>query len=150
MHYATRQIVSFALHAEAEVLGIPKGSIESSYDLIEAALLRRFYDFVKDRKGKYWIHWNMRNLTFGFEHLEQRYRFLCKAEPPNIPVEVRINLSGMLIDRYGRDYASDPRMKNLMLLNGARDARFLEGSEEAQAFKNKEFIRMHSSTISKV
>jgi hypothetical protein len=37
-----------------------------------------------------------------------------------------------------------------MLLNGQRDKRFLEGKEEAEAFKNKEFIRMNSSTICKV
>ncbi len=92
----------------------------------------------------------MRNLTFGFEYLEHRYRSLCEAEPPSIPVEVRINLSGMLIDRYGPDYSPSPRMKNLMLLNGELDVRCLEGAKEAEAFKNKEFIRMHSSTISKV
>ena len=41
-------------------------------------------------------------------------------------------------------------MLNLMLLNGERDPRFLTGGEEAEAFKKKEFIRMNSSTISKV
>ena len=41
-------------------------------------------------------------------------------------------------------------MKNLMLLNGDRDIRFLEGQQEAEAFLKKEFIRMHSSTICKV
>ena len=150
MHYATRQTVSFALHAEAEVLGISKDDVEINYDTLEKSLLKRFYDFARDRREKYWVHWNMRNLTFGFEHLEHRYRSLCAAEPPSITVEVRINLSGMLVDRYGPDYALSPRMKNLMLLNGELDVRFLEGAKEAEAFKNKEFIRMHSSTISKV
>ena len=41
-------------------------------------------------------------------------------------------------------------MKNLMLLNGEIDRRFLEGHQEAEAFVKKEFIRMHSSTICKV
>jgi hypothetical protein len=92
----------------------------------------------------------MRNLTFGFEHLEHRYRSLCKTEPPSVPIEVRLNLNGILQQRYGWNYATDPKMKNLMLLNGELDVRFLEGRQEAEAFKNKEFIRMHSSTISKV
>ncbi len=56
MHYATRQTVSFALHAEAEVLGIAKDDVESNYDPIEKALLRRFYDFVRDRRDKYCVH----------------------------------------------------------------------------------------------
>ena len=150
MHYATRQTVSFALHAEAESLGISKDDVDGNYDALEKALLERFYGFLRDRREKYWVHWNMRNLTFGFEHLEHRYRSLCRSEPPSVPVEVRLNLNDILIDRYGADYASAPRMKTLMLLNGELDVRFLEGAKEAEAFKNKEFIRMHSSTISKV
>jgi hypothetical protein len=142
--------VSFALHAVAESMGISKDNVESRYDDIEKELLERFFSFLRDRREKYWIHWNMRNITFGFEHLEHRYRSLCKKEPPSVPVEVRLNLNDMLRQRYGSDYASDPKMKNLMLLNGGRDIRFLEGQQEAEAFTKKEFIRMHSSTICKV
>jgi hypothetical protein len=150
MHYAMRQTVSFALHAVAESMDISKDGVESRYDDIEKELLRRFFNFLRDRREKYWVHWNMRNLTFGFEHLEHRYRSLCKTEPPSVPVEVRLNLNDILRQRYGSDYASDPKMKNLMLLNGDRDIRFLEGQQEAEAFLKKEFIRMHSSTICKV
>lgn len=150
MHYATRQTVSFSLHSVAEETGIPREAVEERYDDIERALLERFYAFVRDRREKYWIHWNMRNIVFGFEHLEHRYRVLTHLEPPSISVEVRINLNDILSDRYGSGYARHPRMLNLMLVNGERDLRFLEGSEEAEAFKRREFIRMHSSTIAKV
>jgi hypothetical protein len=150
MHYATRQTVSFALHAVAESLGISKDNVDSQYNNIEKELLERFFAFLRDRREKYWVHWNMRNLTFGFEHLEHRYRLLCKKEPPSVPIEVRLNLNDILRQRYGSDYAADPKMKNLMLLNGERDIRFLEGQQEAEAFVKKEFIRMHSSTICKV
>jgi hypothetical protein len=132
MHYATRQTLSFALHAEAESLGISKDDVDSNYDAIEKALLERFYIFLRDRREKYWVHWNMRNLTFGFEHLEHRYRLLCKSEPPSVPIEVRLNLNDILIERYGPDYVGSPRLKNLMLINGGLD------------------VRMNSSTISKV
>jgi hypothetical protein len=150
MHYATRQTVSFALHAVAESITISKDGVESHYNDIEKELLKRFFDFLRDRREKYWIHWNMRNLTFGFEHLEHRYRSLCKNEPPSVPIEVRLNLNDILSERYGSDYANDPKMKNLMLLNGERDLRFLEGHQEAEAFVKREFIRMHNSTICKV
>ncbi len=53
-------------------------------------------------------------------------------------------------EKYGSDYAPDPKMKNLVLLNGALPPTFLDGAQEAAAFKAKEFIRMHSSTICKV
>lgn len=134
----------------AEHLGVAVADIESRYDDIERTLLTEFYAFVRDRREKHWVHWNMRNVTFGFEHLEHRYRVLTKQEPPSIPVEVRINLNDILKDRYGSDYAPDPRMVSLMELNGGRVQGFLTGKEEAEAFKAKNFIRMNSSTIAKV
>jgi len=150
MHLSTRQTVTFATHAVAEELRIPKDQVADRYDEIERAILERFYAFVRDRREKYWIHWNMRNVVFGFEHLEHRYRVLTGNEPPHIPVEVRMNLNDIFKERYGSGFAPDPRMLGLMLQNGPRDQRFLEGKEEAEAFKSKDFIRMHSSTISKV
>jgi hypothetical protein len=149
MHYATGQTVSFSLHAVAETLGLGKEDVESRYDDIELELLERFYSFVRDRREKYWVHWNMRNIVFGFEHLEHRYRVLTGKEPPSIPIEVRINLNDALKARYGSDYAPDPRMKSLMLLNGPAAQQFLTGAEEAEAFKRHEFVRLNSSTISK-
>lgn len=150
MYFATRQTVTFALHAIAEELKIAKDQIAARYDEVEREILDRFYAFARDRREKCWVHWNMRNVLFGFEHLEHRYRILVQKEPPSIPVEVRFNLNDILKDRYGSGFAPDPRMLNLMLLNGPRDPRFLEGKDEAEAFKNRDYIRMHSSTISKV
>jgi hypothetical protein len=150
MHYETGQTVSFALHTEAETLGIARDQVLARYDEIERSLLVRFYNFVRDRRERNWVHWNMRNIVYGFEHLEHRYRVLTQQEPPSIPVEVRVNLNDALKARYGNDYAPDPRMKSLMLLNGPLSPQFLSGAEEAQAFQNSEFVRLNSSTISKV
>lgn len=150
MHYATGQTVSFAVHTEAETLGIPRDQVTARYDEIETRLLIRFYDFVRDRRERNWVHWNMRNIVYGLEHLEHRYRLLTRQEPPSIPVEVRVNLNDVLKERYGSDYAGDPRMRTLMLLNGPLSPQFLTGAEEADAFRNGEFLRLNSSTISKV
>jgi hypothetical protein len=149
-HFESGQTVSFATHTVAEYLGVPWDEIEARYDEIERELLTQFYDWARDRREKHWVHWNMRNVTFGFEHLEHRYRVLTKKEPPSIPVEVRINLNDALKDRYGSDYSPDPRMPSLMDLNGPRVQGFLSGKEESEAFKAKDFIRMNASTISKV
>jgi hypothetical protein len=149
-HYESGQTVSFATHTAAEYLGVPWDKIEARYDDIERELLTQFYDWARDRRERYWVHWNMRNVTFGFEHLEHRYRVLAKKEPPSIPVEVRVNLNDALKIRYGSDYVPDPRMPSLMELNGPRIQGFLTGKEEAEAFKSKDFIRMNASTIAKV
>jgi hypothetical protein len=148
--YISGQTVSYSMHITAEYLRIPADEVERRYDEIERELLTNFYDFVRDRREKFWVHWNMRNVTFGFEHLEHRYRVLTQQTPPSIPVEVRINLNDILKSRYGSDYAQDPKMASLMGLNGGKVQGFLSGKEESDAFKSKDFIRMHASTIAKV
>lgn len=149
-HYATGQAVSFSTHSIAEELRIGREDVLGNFDAVELQLLTGFYQFVRDRRDKYWVHWNMRNLTYGFEHLEHRYRALGGRDASVIPVERRLNLNDVLADRYGSGYAHHPKMKSLMELNGGIPRHFLEGKEEIQAFENKEFIRMHNSTLSKV
>lgn len=149
-HYSTRQVVSFTIHTIAEELKIPYEEIFQRYDEIETVLLERFYNFIRERRANYWIHWNMRNLIYGFEHIDHRYRLLTAKEPPQLLIETRFNLNDMLEEKYGSSYAEPPRMKNLMLLNGSIPRDFLEGKEEAEAFKKGEFIKMNSSTICKV
>lgn len=63
LHLSTDQTVSFSIHAIAEELGIGRDNIHQRLDDIELALLCKFNDFVRDRRDRYWIHWNMRNLT---------------------------------------------------------------------------------------
>jgi hypothetical protein len=149
MHYATRQTMSFAVHTIAELLKIPKDEVEANYNQIEKEMLSQFFCFLRERLDRYWIHWNMRNITFGFEHLEHRSRYLGNGEPPILNVEHRLNLNDIFKEKYG-DYAEHPRMKNLVLLNGTLPPAFLDGAQEAAAFKAREFIRMQSSTICKV
>ena len=149
-HYATEQTVSFSTHAIAEEFHIQRNQVLNDFDRIERELLKRFFTFGRERRDRYWIHWNMRNLTYGFEHLEHRYRILGEQNAPVIPIDRRINLSDMIADRYGSGYATHPKMQSLMQLNGGIHRDFLNGEDEVQAFQNAEFIRMHNSTLSKV
>ncbi|MGX9961785.1 hypothetical protein ACVFYP_00605 [Roseomonas sp. F4] len=149
-HYQTDQTVSFSAHSVAEELGIPRGEVRERFDEVERRLLSNFYALVRDRREGYWVHWNMRNLVYGFEHLSHRYAVLTGENAPTIPAEKRINLNEMLIDRYGPDYAAHTRMKSLMELNGGIPRHFLTGPEEVEAFENNEFLNLHNSTLSKV
>jgi hypothetical protein len=83
-HFTSGQTVSFSMHTTAEYLGVLPNEVETRYDDIERELLIHFYNFARDRREKYWVHWNMRNVTFGFEHLEHRYRVLTRQDPPSI------------------------------------------------------------------
>lgn len=149
-HYATEQTVSFSTHSIAEELRIPREAVRDQFDEVERKLLQDFYAFIRDRRDKYWVHWNMRNLTFGFEHLEHRYRVLGGKDAPIVPVERRINLNDVLSGRYGVEYVKHPKMKSLMELNGGVHRHFLTGEEEVRAFQNSEFMRIHNSILAKI
>jgi hypothetical protein len=149
-HYATGQLQSFAIHTSADVLNIPRADVAAQYDAIEREMLRQLYDFMRTRTQHLWVHWNMRSITFGFEHLAHRYQILSGNDAPIIPVENRINLNDILREKFGSLYAAHPQMQNLMLLQGDLPIHFLTGEQESACFARQEFIRMHESTISKV
>lgn len=150
VHFATDQVISFSAHIVAELLGIERAEVAERYDEVEKGLLEQFYAFAGERRDRHWVHWNMRSSTYGFEHLEHRYRCLAGIAPPVVPVERRINLNDMLARRYGPNYVPHPRMVNLMELNGGLGKDFLPGAEEVKAFSNGEFIKLHKSVIAKV
>lgn len=148
-HLSTNQAISFSTHAIAEELKIEREFIHKNLDSIETELLNRLNNFISERRDHYWVHWNMRNLSYGFEHIEHRYRVLGGANMSIIPVERRINLNDMLLEHFGDGYVEHPRLQKLMDLNGGVHRDFLSGSEEVEAFKNNEFIKLHKSTLCK-
>jgi hypothetical protein len=150
-HYATGQLQSFAIHTAADLLGIARADIAQQYDQVEREMLRQMYAFMGTRNQHYWVHWNMRSIVFGFEHLAHRYQTLAPEQAAvDIPVERRINLNDVLRSKYGDRYAEHPQMINLMRLQGKLPMHFLTGDQESACFANQDFIRMHLSTISKV
>jgi len=67
-----------------------------------------------------------------------------------VPDKCKIDLSALLIQKYGHAYIGDPRMPSLIKQNDITPATFLTGAEEAAAFENRDFIRLHQSTLGKV
>ena len=112
-------------------------------------MLDGFYEFVRANRDKYWLHWNMRDTTYGFLAIAHRYRVLG-GRPEDISDDHLENLASLLIKVYGRRYVPDPRMEQLMNLNGISSKDFLSGKEEAQAFEAKDYFRLHLSTLRKV
>lgn len=71
------QTVSFSIHQIAE--RDKKLSIESinvHYDELEKKMLKEFYDYAEKHKNDTWLHWDMRNINYGFVALEHRYKVL--------------------------------------------------------------------------
>jgi len=65
------------------------------------------------------IHWNQNTPVYGAAHIRSRYKELTGRD-----IELQytncINLSGWLIEKYGDDYISHPRLDNLAELNNLR------------------------------
>jgi len=140
---------SFAIHLVAEYLHIPSNDIMEKYDEIEKRMLKEFFGFVKKHENDKWVHWNMRNVKYGFEALEQRYKVLG-GKPCLLNDNQKYDLSVLLIEKYGDQYIGHPRLEKLFEKNEIPMKDFLSGEQEAIEFKKKEYYKIHQSTLSKV
>lgn len=61
-----------------------------------------------------------------------------------------LEYSRLFIQCYGVNYIGHPRLESLLKKNNIKAKDFLPGAEEAKAFDNKEYIRLHQSTLRKV
>ena len=64
--------------------------------------------------------------------------------------ENKFDLARLLINIYGSDYIEHSRLEKLVERNCITNTDFLAGKEEASAFDNKEYIKLHQSTLRKV
>lgn len=151
LHEKSSQMFSFSIHLVAEKLRISRDEIFQKYEEIELRMLNEFFEFVNERiHNAVWIHWNMSNINYGFEALEHRYEVLSNQKCVHVNEKNKYNLSNVLKLRFGSNYAKNPKMKSLMEINKLLHRDFLNGEEEVTAFKAKEFIKLHKSTMSKV
>ena len=147
--YASAQTDSFSIHKIAEKMHISMLEIESRYDELEKKMLDEYFEYIREHKNYKWIHWNMRDINYGFKAIEHRYEVLG-GEPINVDDANKIDLSRLFIQCYGVNYIEHPRMEKLLLLNNIQAKDYLKGADEAAAFAAKEYIKLHQSTLRKV
>lgn len=145
----TGQTTSFSIHQMAERDHVDFESIYEQYDSLEKKMLREFYEFVDKHRETIWLHWNMRDATYGFQALAHRYRVLG-GDPVDIHESNLRDLSRILTSLYGYNYIEDPRMVKLVVKNDIHHKDFLTGKQEAEAFENREYLKQYRSTIVKV
>ena len=142
------QTRSFSIHLVAERRGL-LGNIEQHYDDLEREMLTDFFKYMEVKQDARWLHWNMRDANFGFEALENRFKALGH-EPFHLDERNRFDLSRILIGIYGVGYVGHPRLEKLLELNHITPLDFLTGAQEAAAFVDKQFVKLHQSTLRKV
>ena len=119
------------------------------YDSLERKMLDAFYGHVGSYRGTRYLHWNMRDINYGFAAIEHRYRVLG-GNPIIIEDERKTALARLLVDIYGVRYIGHPRLETLLAKNSIKPLDFLSGKQEAQAFENRNFVGLHQSTLRKV
>ena len=146
---ASAQTDLFSIHRIAEEQSVSFNEIDQQYDSLERDMLERFFAFVTNHQPFHWIHWNMRDVNYGFAAIEHRFRVLG-GTPIQIAEDRKFDLSRALIDLYGVGYIAHPRLETLIEKNKITAKDFLTGKDEAAAFENKEFVKLHQSTLRKV
>ena len=144
------QTESFSIHKIAELKKIPLDQIASHYDQLEKEMLDEFGDFLQKNSHCTWVHWNMRDINYGFQAIEHRHKVLGGQPPSRLPEERKVDLARALISIYGVGYAGHPRLESIVNINKITDKSFLVGKDEAAAFENGEFVKLHQSTLRKV
>lgn len=143
------QTNSFSIHQVAEREKLLDISLNENYDELEKIMLDEFYDYVKRHESCIWLHWNMRDINYGFPAIAHRYKVL-KGNPQEIHESKLVDLSQTLIAMYGENYVSHPRLQNLLEINSLLHKDFLKGQAEAEAFVKGEYVKLHQSTLRKV
>lgn len=149
-NYGTAQTRSFSIHQYSELPRFKDVDAWEQYDEIEKALLDDYFQFVREHVAHArWVHWNMRDLNYGFPAIEHRYEVLGGVQT-KIPDDKKFDLARLLVARYGKRYSGHPRMESIMKINKITDKDFLSGKDEAYAFKDRKFLNLHQSTLRKV
>ena len=146
----------FAIHYEADKAGITKDQIQDSYRELELRILKAFNEFVRRHIDDcLWVHWDMKNIHFGFEAIKHRYEkvFDDLDHYCEIPAQNKQNLKLVLEGMYGEKFANKPdQLKSLIVANNSNihEPRYLSSSAESSQFENKNFKGVIDSVDCKV
>lgn len=149
---ATGQTYSFSIHKLAEQQGYTLADVPNHYDELERRALDEFFDFLRAHPGHTLLHWNMRDINYGFPALEHRYKVL-KGNPYKVPDEKKFDLARAMVSIYSRSYighGDDGRFLNVCRFNKVTDKDALTGAQEANAFEQQQYVKLHQSTLRKV
>jgi hypothetical protein len=149
----TAQTKSFSIHLQAQIRGLDFNNLTvPEYDMLEKEMLNEFSTFVKGNVGHKWIHWNMRDSNYGFEAINNRIKILG-GQIFEITDDYKYDFPRILSLIYTNGYENNKlkgRLLNLAERNNITAVQALPGVEEANAFDDKDYLKLHLSTLRKV
>lgn len=145
----------FAIHLEADKADIPVEQIQDSYRELELRILNSFNNFVRRHQDCIWVHWEMKNVQFGFDAIKHRYEKIVNNTNDycEIPTNKKQNLKIILEGIYGENFVSGPDyLKSLLSENNGKitNNEYLSVDNESQEFEHKNFTSVINSIDTKV
>lgn len=121
-------------------------------DFLEKQMLKEFFEFVKKHSTFNWVHWNMRNSSYGFEAIANRFRILggnAKEIEDQFKFDLPENL-GLIYTYDFEKHKPKGQLLNLAFRNKISDNDALIGKDEAKSFEDRDYLKLHMSTCRKV
>lgn len=110
-------IKTFSVLHEAIIRKIDENKIAEKIDELEKAMLNKLLIYVISLNPQYqiFLHWNMKDSSYGFEAIALRYEVLNGKDDFNVFDKfTKINLSDELQKLYGEKYIGKPRIQCLI------------------------------------
>lgn len=145
----TGETRAFSIHEEIELRALVAEAAPDRMSELEAGMLARFFRFATENKAMRFVHWNMRDMKFGFPAIEHRARVLG-VEPYEVHDSQKFDLAMLLASIYGTDYARRPHMETLARRNKLPLAGYVSGKEEPELFARGEYFAVLRSSLAKV
>ena len=136
------QEYSFSLYEEQKDLG------KKETEVLEASMLQKFFDLVREYPDALWMHWHMGEHNYGFEVLRERYKLLCQKEP--LEFSDTIDLADMIYVSYKEQCGIYPKLLPMVRANKLPTYQILSGEDEAKAFGKGRFKKIQNSSLNKV
>ncbi len=119
-------------------------------DYRERSMLEQVFQFLSKQQGATLLHWNMNRADYGLRALASRLAHLRRDDFTfERPDDRTFDVDELVKERYGDDYASHPKLKQLADLNAFRFQHFLSGPELADRYDSGQHGDLRRATLDK-
>jgi hypothetical protein len=116
----------------------------------EPEALASFAEFAESHRDRYWLHWNMRNAAYGFEHIQERLGQVCRGKGFHIP-DHKADLGLICWQVYGdMPHGEGGKLHGLCVANDVTTAGALAGSDIQAKVKAGQWAGVKHSVLRKV
>lgn len=130
---------------------LKKAHTFSIIDSNEKEMLVKFFEYINKHPEWVFVGWNLKNITYGVQVIERRYKQLLNEEPP-FKINSVFDLDSIIQDKYDTSVSHGiyGKMHKLFEMNSINLTYFLDGKTEAELYVKGEIRKVEMSNVSKV